>query len=33
VEIGAQSGSLGVSLRDIDGAVVCSQTPEPWQPA
>jgi alkaline phosphatase D len=33
VEIDAQSGSLGVSLRDIDGAVVYSQTLEPWQPA
>ena len=33
VEIDAQSGALGVSLRDIDGTVVYSQTLEPWQPA
>ncbi|MBK3874439.1 alkaline phosphatase D family protein [Stutzerimonas frequens] len=33
VEIDAQSGALSVSLRDIDGAVVYSQTLEPWQPA
>ena len=33
VEIDAQSGALSVSLRDIDGAVVYSQTLEPWQRA
>nr|MBF0684878.1 alkaline phosphatase D family protein [Pseudomonas sp.] len=33
VEIDAGTGALAVSLRDIYGAVVYSQTLEPWQPA
>ncbi len=33
VEIDAQTAALQVSLRDIDGAVVYSQTLEPWQQA
>jgi len=32
VAIVGQSGSLAVSLRDIHGSVVFSQTLEPWQP-
>jgi len=32
VEIDAQTAALQVSLRDIDGTVVYSQTLEPWQP-
>ena len=33
VEIDAQTGALDVSLRGLDGAVVYSQTLEPWQSA
>lgn len=33
VEIDGQSGSLRVSLHDIYGSVVFSQSLEPWQPA
>lgn len=33
VEIDGQSGSLRVSLHDIHGSVVFSQSLEPWQPA
>ena len=33
VEIDARTGALAVYLRDMEGATVCSQTLEPWQPA